>query len=403
MLRGEAPFALREDVVNAKARRTRRGRAEPGDADAALLAALKALRGAIAAAQKQPAYVIFPDRTLIEMAKARPADARRSRRRFTASAPSSCRNTARPSSPSSGTIRDRMPELPEVETVRRGLEPAMVGARIEKVELRRGDMRFPFPPRFAERLTGRRIVALGAPRQISARSALDSGETLIVHLGMSGSFRIERARDRDAGRFPPRALEGPEARPCRARISITARASSTTIRAASASWIWSSGDVAREPSAAQRARRRAAGAGISTPRGWRRCFAGSRAPLKAALLDQKRIAGLGNIYVCEALFRAAPLAVAAGRRPRQRARPPDARRAWHWRSAIREVLEEAIEAGGSTLRDHRQTDGDLGYFQHAFAVYDREGAACPRPRCRGTIARMTQSGRSTFYCPVCQK
>ena len=142
-------------------------------------------------------------------------------------------------------------------------------------------------------------------------------------------------------------------------------------------------------------------AASSTPRAWRRCSPGRAAPLKAALLDQKRIAGLGNIYVCEALFRArlSPLRP-AGDLANARGRPT--RAATALARAIRAVLEEAIEAGGSTLRDHRQTDGELGYFQHPFAVYDREGAPCPRPRCRGTIARMTQSGRSTFYCPVCQ-
>ncbi len=131
-------------------------------------------------------------------------------------------------------------------------------------------------------------------------------------------------------------------------------------------------------------------------------FAGSRSPLKSALLDQKRVAGLGNIYVCESLFRArlsplrpaSNLADAAGN---------PTRAAHALVKAIRAVLEEAIEAGGSTLRDHRRADGELGYFQHGFAVYDREGLRCPRPRCRGTIGRLEQSGRSTFYCPVCQK
>ncbi len=131
-------------------------------------------------------------------------------------------------------------------------------------------------------------------------------------------------------------------------------------------------------------------------------FSGSRAPLKAALLDQKRIAGLGNIYVCEALFRARlspfrPAGILA------RARGGPTRAAAALAKAIRAVLEEAIKAGGSTLRDHRQADGELGYFQHAFAVYDREGSPCPRPRCGGAIARHVQSGRSTFFCPVCQK
>ncbi len=131
-------------------------------------------------------------------------------------------------------------------------------------------------------------------------------------------------------------------------------------------------------------------------------FAGVRAPLKAALLDQKRIAGLGNIYVCEALFRArlSPLRPAGDL---ANARGGPTRAATALAKAIHAVLAEAIEAGGSTLRDHRQADGELGYFQHTFAVYDREGAACPRPGCKGTIARDARSGRSTFFCPVCQK
>ena len=195
-----------------------------------------------------------------------------------------------------------MPELPEVETVRRGLAPTMVGARFAKVETRRGDLRAPFPPRFAERLKGRRVLSL-TRRAKYLLAALDSGETLVMHLGMSGSFRVERGDAARRAAVPPRAAEARRPRPCRLRLSITARASSSTIRAASARWIWSrakgSTSGRRSPrSASSRCRRN------STPRRLAALFAGARAPIKTALLDQKRIAGLGNIYVCEALHRA---------------------------------------------------------------------------------------------------
>jgi formamidopyrimidine-DNA glycosylase len=292
-----------------------------------------------------------------------------------------------------------MPELPEVETVRRGLEPAMVGARIDKVELRRGDIRFPFPPSFAERLAGRRILAV-ARRAKYLLFPLDGGETLIAHLGMSGSFRVDSATETSIPGVPGRkrskdprhdhvllhldngkiiTYNDPR------RFGFMDLASGATLEAHPR--LNGLGD---EPLAAD-----FDGARLAA------LFAGSRAPLKAALLDQKRIAGLGNIYACEALFRArlAPSRSAGGL---ANARGGPTRAAVALARAIHDVLEEAVEAGGSTLRDHRQANGELGYFQHAFAVYDREGAVCPRPRCRGTIIRITQSGRSTFYCPVCQ-
>ena len=288
-----------------------------------------------------------------------------------------------------------MPELPEVETVRRGLAPAMVGARIDKVELRRADIRFPFPPHFRERLTGRRIDAL-TRRAKYLLVALEGGETLIAHLGMSGSFRIEeafvgafhlpRSKDpkhdhvvihldngkvvtyNDPRRFGFMDLAAPGALAGHPRLM----------------------GLGDEPLAAE-----FDGARLAA------LFAGSRAPLKSALLDQKRIAGLGNIYVCEALFRARlPPSRPAGTLADAKGRPTRAAKTLAAR--IKDVLEEAIEAGGSTLRDHRQADGDLGYFQHAFAVYDREDQPCLAPRCRGAIRRTTHAGRSTFWCPICQ-
>ncbi|MBV9910668.1 MAG: bifunctional DNA-formamidopyrimidine glycosylase/DNA-(apurinic or apyrimidinic site) lyase, partial [Hyphomicrobiales bacterium] len=164
-------------------------------------------------------------------------------------------------------------------------------------------------------------------------------------------------------------------------------------------------DLARTETLEQHPRMRGLGAEPLAPefdaKSLAKLFAGSRAPLKSALLDQKRIAGLGNIYVCEALFRAglAP-SRSAGILADARGAPTKAAKAVS--EAIRAVLEEAVEAGGSTLRDHRQANGELGYFQHVFKVYDREGLPCMRPRCRGIVKRITQSGRSTFYCPVCQ-
>ena len=292
-----------------------------------------------------------------------------------------------------------MPELPEVETVRRGLEPAMVGARITKVELRRGDIRFPFPPRFRERLTGRRVAAL-ARRAKYLLFQLDGGETLIAHLGMSGSFRVEAAATTTPGAFHHLRSRDPK------HDHVALHLDNGKVVTYNDPRRFGFMDLIR--SEALEAHPRLSGLGDEplAPQfdGTRlaKLFAGSRAPLKAALLDQKRIAGLGNIYVCEALFRArispfrpaAALADAGG---------SPTRAASALVKAIRAVLDEAIEAGGSTLRDHRQANGELGHFQHAFAVYDREGSPCPRPRCRGSIVRVAQSGRSTFWCPICQQ
>jgi formamidopyrimidine-DNA glycosylase len=292
-----------------------------------------------------------------------------------------------------------MPELPEVETVRRGLAPTLVGARFAEVETRRGDLRAPFPPRFAERLKGRRVESLSR-RAKYLLAALDSGETLVMHLGMSGSFRIERG---GATVVPPFHHERPKL-DAHDHVVFSLDNGARVIfndprRFGAMDLVKSEGIADRPPldglgveplSKAFDAARLAA------------LFAGSRAPIKTALLDQKRIAGLGTIYVCEALWRARvnptrPASLLAD----AKGRPTAAARALV--AAVRAVLEEAIEAGGSTLRDHRQPDGELGYFQHSFAVYDREGAPCPRRGCRGVIARLVQGGRSTFYCPACQR
>jgi formamidopyrimidine-DNA glycosylase len=292
-----------------------------------------------------------------------------------------------------------MPELPEVETVRRGLERVMLGARVEKVELRRADIRFPFPPRFAARLSGRRILGLNR-RAKYLLFDLDSGETLVAHLGMSGSFRIEKSATSTPGEFHRERSKHPK------HDHVVFRLDNGCVITYNDPRRFGFMDLATTAALEKHPRLRGLGAEPLAPEfdadRLAKLFAGSRAPLKAALLDQKRIAGLGNIYVCEALFRAKllptrPASILAN------ARGALTRAAAALAAAIRDVLEEAIEAGGSTLRDHRQTNGELGYFQHAFRVYDREGVPCVRPRCRGIVARITGSGRSTFYCPVCQK
>jgi formamidopyrimidine-DNA glycosylase len=292
-----------------------------------------------------------------------------------------------------------MPELPEVETVRRGLTPAMLGARIDRVELRRADIRFPFPPSFAKRLTGQRIVDVNR-RAKYLLFPLDGGETLIAHLGMSGSFRMEKTAISTPGKFHHERSKDPK----HDHVVLTL----------DNGWVVTYNDPRRfgfmdlgpTETLEQHPRIRGLGAEPLAPEfdaaRLAALFAGSRAPLKSALLDQKRIAGLGNIYVCEALFRArlAPLRPAS---ILANARCAPTRAAIAISQAIRAVLEEAVEAGGSTLRDHRQATGELGYFQHVFKVYDREGLPCMREGCRGIIKRIPQAGRSTFYCPVCQR
>jgi formamidopyrimidine-DNA glycosylase len=292
-----------------------------------------------------------------------------------------------------------MPEMPEVETVRRGLAPVLIGARIEAVELRRPDLRFPFPERFVARLTGRRIDGVSR-RAKYLLAALDGGETLIMHLGMSGSFRIEQDGAQTPGAFHFERSKSAAHDHVVIHLSNGARIVYNDPRRF--------GFMLLAPSQELAAHRLFADLGVEPLGGefdaaaLARLFAGRKTPLKAALLDQRLVAGLGNIYVCEALHRAglSPLreaSVIAGAKG-----APNAK-AKKLAAAIRAVLEEAVAAGGSTLRDHRQTDGALGYFQHSFIVYGKEGAACRRARCAGTIARIVQAGRSTFYCPTCQK
>lgn len=281
-----------------------------------------------------------------------------------------------------------MPELPEVETVRRGLLPVMEGAVIARADVNRPDLRWPLPERMAERLTGQRVLGLRR-RSKYILADLSSGESLLFHLGMSGRMLISgamiggfhhhhpapekhdhvvlhmqdgaRITFNDARRFGAMdllATEGAEAHPLLASIGP-------------------------EP----------LGNGFDGDYLAGR-LAGRAMPVKSALLDQRVVAGLGNIYVCEVLYRAGlhPATAAGGVKDAARLVP-----------IIRDVLEEAIEAGGSSLKDYRQADGELGYFQHRFRVYGREGEPCATPGCTGTIQRIVQSGRSSFFCPVCQR
>jgi formamidopyrimidine-DNA glycosylase len=296
-----------------------------------------------------------------------------------------------------------MPELPEVETVRRGLQPVLEGARLVKVEARRPDLRFPFPERFSQRLTGKTVTALGR-RAKYLTMHVENGPTLICHLGMSGSFRVEsdgsggtpgsfhHERSKIAAHdhvvFDVVSPRGERSRvifndPRRFGFMLFAEGAPDTHPMLAGLGVEPTGNALD-------------GALLAS------LLDGRRSPLKAALLDQRLIAGLGNIYVAEALWRAglSPLREAgtiAG--SAKKAKEQSERLA----EAIRSVIADAIAAGGSSLRDYVQADGSLGYFQHSFAVYDREGEPCPKPGCRGHIERIVQSGRSTFYCRTCQR
>lgn len=287
-----------------------------------------------------------------------------------------------------------MPELPEVETVRRGLAPVFTGAMIERVELRRADLRFPFPEGFAARLAGRQI--LGLRRQAKYLIGdLDDAQALIMHLGMSGSFRID-ARAEDEESFRHERLHDHVV----FHFCGGARVTYNDPRRFGFMLLATGAELALHPLFARLGVEPLGpemNAGALAER-----LRGRKAPLKTTLLDQKIIAGLGNIYVCEALHRAglSPLR-AAGDLVTSKGKPK--RALADLTEAIQQVLREAIEAGGSSLRDHRQTDGSLGYFQHSFRVYDREDAPCPVPGCRGQIRRIAQAGRSTFFCNECQR
>jgi len=286
-----------------------------------------------------------------------------------------------------------LPELPEVETVRRGLEPHLVGARLARVEARRPDLRFALPENFVARLTGARVEALDR-RAKYLLASLDTGETLVVHLGMTGRFIVETAVTERPGAFHHRAGADDKHTHVVLETDRGARLSFNDARRF--------GYMALIPTAELAANPWFAGLGPE-PLGPQfdagvlaAAFKGRSQNVKATLLDQRVVAGLGNIYVCEALYRShlSPERAAGSLKPAELKRLVE---------AIRIVLEEAIEAGGSTLRDYRNADGDLGYFQHSFRVYGREGEACVDPKCRGVVRRFPQGGRSTFYCDRCQR
>jgi len=294
-----------------------------------------------------------------------------------------------------------MPELPEVETVRRGLAPVLEGKRIARVSQRRANLRYPFPANFAERLTGRRILSL-TRRAKYILMHIEGGEVLIVHLGMSGRFTIHvpLKAPKKPGVFHYDVPEGaPAAGEGKHDHMIFDMEGGTRIvycdhRRFGFMDLVGEGllednkhlaklgpePLGNEFSAATLAEN----------------FKGRKTPVKSALLDQATVAGLGNIYVCEALFR-------SGISPERAAADISRERLERLTRVIRDVLSEAIEAGGSTLRDYAQADGELGYFQHRFQVYDREGEVCSKPKCGGRVKRIAQSGRSTFYCPKCQR
>ncbi|RSK40006.1 bifunctional DNA-formamidopyrimidine glycosylase/DNA-(apurinic or apyrimidinic site) lyase [Rhodovulum iodosum] len=283
-----------------------------------------------------------------------------------------------------------MPELPEVETVRRGLAPAMEGQVIARADVRRPDLRWPFPPDMAARLTGARVLRLRR-RSKYILADLDTGETLIIHLGMSGRMLVSGVMP-GAFHFDHPAPEKHDhvvldmAGGARVTFNDARRfGAMDLVPTAAAEAHWLLADLGPEPLG------NAFNDAYLVAR-----LRGRMTPIKAALLDQRVVAGLGNIYVCEALNR-------AGISPRRKAGRIAAPRVAGLVPVIRDVLTEAIAAGGSSLRDHRQASGELGYFQHDFRAYGREGAPCRSPGCGGAIRRIVQSGRSTFYCPRCQR
>lgn len=286
-----------------------------------------------------------------------------------------------------------MPELPEVETVRRGLAPAMEGRRISAVRLSRPDLRFPFPDGFAQRLTGAHVTRLDR-RAKYLLVRLDTGETLLMHLGMSGRFSIAAGAGAEAK--PGAFVYAPPADPRHDHVVFEIEGGIEVTyndprRFGFMTLFGTDGEddqpflrsLGPEPDS-----NRFSGAYLSE------AFAGRRSPVKAGLLDQSVVAGLGNIYVCEALWRARIS-------PKRLCASIAGVRAERLAAAVRAVIAEAIAAGGSTLRDYAGADGAMGYFQHSFDVYGREGEPCACGKTR--IRRILQASRSSFYCPACQR
>ena len=281
-----------------------------------------------------------------------------------------------------------MPELPEVETVRRGLQPHLEGQRIARAEARRPDLRWPLPVDLVQVLTGARVTALRR-RSKYLLADLDRGGTVLMHLGMSGRMLVEGAGLAGFHRDPSVLARHDHV------VLVTESGTTITFNDARR---FGMVDLIRDGTAhplLDHLGPEPFDPGFNAAYLAAR-FAGRRAPVKQALLDQRIVDGLGNIYVSEALHR-------AHIDPRRAAGRIGAARLEALAGHIREVLADAIAAGGSSLRDHRQASGELGYFQHSFRVYDREGAPCPAPGCAGIIRRVVQSGRSSFYCPDCQR
>lgn len=283
-----------------------------------------------------------------------------------------------------------MPELPEVETVRRGLVPAMEGAVIASAQVNRPDLRWPFPENMAARLTGQRVTALRR-RSKYILADLSGGESLLIHLGMSGRMTVSGD---PLGQFHHNHPTPQKHDHVVFDMDNGARITFNDPRRFGAMDLMDTAAADTHPLLAKLG-----------PEPLGNAFDESyladalktrNTPIKSALLDQRIVAGLGNIYVCEALYR-------AGLSPKRRARNISRARAAALVPIIRDVLRDAINAGGSSLRDFRQADGELGYFQHSFDVYDREGQPCRTPGCTNTIHRTVQSGRSSFYCPSCQR
>lgn len=286
-----------------------------------------------------------------------------------------------------------MPELPEVETVRRGLAPYVEGALIESVTLRRPDLRFPFPKGFVSGLEGQTITHLGR-RAKYLIATLSGGGTWLSHLGMTGAFLVGEQPLDEPSRLNKGDGTGKHVHvlaelihPARGRVNLSysdpRRFGFMDLFAPGAANPFTD-PLGPEP----------LGNDLSAPYLAGR-LDGKKGPIKMVLLDQRVIAGLGNIYVCEALHMSRI-------DPRRAAKTLDEGEIERLVVAIRQVLEAAIAAGGSTLKDFARADGQPGYFQHSFAVYGHEGDPCPRPGCKGTVERIVQAGRSSFYCPVCQ-
>ena len=281
-----------------------------------------------------------------------------------------------------------MPELPEVETVRKGLAPVMEGREILRVEQNRPDLRFPFPARFVERLTGARITRLGRQAKFLT-AALSTGEMLVMHLGMSGRFTIEGGQ---TASFTHETGGNPKHDHAVFHIEGGVTVTYNDPRRFGFMELWPVATFQEYPRlkklGPEPLSNRFNAAYLDE------ALAGKQTPIKTALLDQAIIAGLGNIYVCEALYR-------SGISPKRKAATIPGKRAARLAPAINAVIAEAIDAGGSSISDFANTDGALGYFQHRFDVYDRENDPCKT--CSTPIKRLVQSGRSSFYCSRCQR